>query len=212
MRADQQILLHRQARKEPPSFGHHGDAERSDRGCAEPGDRSPLEDHRTRLRAKQTGHRLEQRRLARAVRADHRHRLAGLGVHIHAEQRLKVAVRGVEADRLEQRHVHASNPRYTRRTSESFITASGAPSASFCPKLNTNKRSAIAKSACTTCSIHTTVMPRALIARSSSTSSDASCSVRPPAISSSNKTFGSVASARASSSRLRSSKVSDPAG
>ena len=43
------------------------------------------------------------------------------------------------------------------------------------------------------------------------TSSRHSCSVSPPAISSRSSSFGSVASARASSSRLRSSSVSEPA-
>ena len=46
----------------------------------------------------------------------------------------------------------------------------------------------------------------------SATSASHSLSVKPPATSSSSSSFGSVASARASSSRLRSSSVSVPAG
>ncbi len=96
-------------------------------------------------------------------------------------------------------------------TSGSSITAAGSPSASRLPKLMTSRRSATASNACTTCSIHTIVTPCSFTRWISSTSSCVSGSVRPPAISSSSSSFGRVASARASSSRLRSSSVSVPA-
>ena len=62
-------------------------------------------------------------------------------------------------------------------------------------------------SAWTTCSIQMIEMPVARTSLMRSTSAAVSCSTRPPATSSSRSTRGPVASARASSSRLRSSSV-----
>ena len=72
-------------------------------------------------------------------------------------------------------------------------------------------RSTTDRSACTMCSIQMIATPSPLMRRIEPTSSGTSCSVSPPAISSSSSTRGRVASARASSSRLRSSSVSAPA-
>src|SRR4030095_2083904 len=114
-------------------------------------------------RGEQPGDRFQERGLAGAVRADDRHRFAGMDLEVDAEQRLEVAVEGRQAVRGEERCRHTSIPRYTRRTSGSAITASGAPSASFAPKLIAMMRSATAISACMTCSIHTIVVPADLI-------------------------------------------------
>ena len=62
------------------------------------------------------------------------------------------------------------------------------------------------------CSIQTIAMPRRFSSRMVATSSCASASVSPPPISSSSSSVGLVASARASSSRLRSSRPSVSAG
>ena len=67
------------------------------------------------------------------------------------------------------------------------------------------------RSACTMCSIQMMATPSRWTRRITSTSSCTSCSPRPPAISSSSSTRGAVASARASSRRLRSSRVRAPA-
>src|ERR1700733_10716113 len=61
------------------------------------------------------------------------------------------------------------------------------------------------------CSIHTMVTPDCLMSWIKATSSRHSASVRPPAISSSSRSCGPLAKARASSSRLRPSKLSVPA-
>src|SRR5262245_11119759 len=91
------------------------------------------------------------------------------------------------------------------------MTASGGPSIRLRPKLIATSRSTAERSACTMCSIQTIATPRARTSRTTPTSSCTSCSPSPPAISSSKSTRGLVASARASSSRLRSSRVRTPA-
>ncbi len=52
----------------------------------------------------ETGDRAQHRRLASAVGAHHRQRLAGLDDHIHAAQRWQVAVGDVDGGELEQAH------------------------------------------------------------------------------------------------------------
>ena len=53
-------------------------------------------------RMHQPGDAAQQRAFARAVGADHRHHLAGLDLQRDAEQRLEVAVVGVDAVDLEE--------------------------------------------------------------------------------------------------------------
>jgi len=47
----------------------------------------------------------QERRLAGAVRADHRDRLAGLDRHRHVEQRLEAAIAGVDVAEHEHRRI-----------------------------------------------------------------------------------------------------------
>ena len=84
------------------------------------------------------------------------------------------------------------------------------PSAISLPKFSTISRLTTATSAFTICSIQTIVRPLWWMPRIVSTSSSHSPWVSPPAISSSSSRRGLVASARAISSRLRSSSGSAP--
>src|SRR5881296_921056 len=91
------------------------------------------------------------------------------------------------------------------------MTAAGGPSIRLRPKLMATRRSTAERSACTMCSIHRMATPRSRMSPTTRTSAWTSGSLRPPAISSNSSTRGPVASARASSRRLRSSSVSAPA-
>ena len=91
------------------------------------------------------------------------------------------------------------------------MTSLGSPSMRLRPKLMATMRCTTASRAWTMCSIQMMEMPSLwrslMVAMRASTSP----SVSPPAISSRSRTLGSPASARASSSRLRSSSGSVPA-
>src|SRR4029453_1190058 len=91
------------------------------------------------------------------------------------------------------------------------MTSSGGPWTSTRPTSMATRRLTTERRAWTMCSIQTIATPSPLMRRTSEISSGSSSSVSPPAISSSSSTRGRVASARASSRRLRSSSVSAPA-
>ena len=80
------------------------------------------------------------------------------------------------------------------------------------PSDSTNTFSARLITACMTCSIMTMVMPRSAMARITGTMSRISDGLRPASTSSSRSSRGSIASARASSSRLRPATVRLAAG
>src|SRR5207253_5364892 len=209
--AHHEIFLGREAGKQPPALGHQRDPAPDDPAGRKTADRLSGELDRFPRRPQQAADSLEESGLARAVRADERRDFAALDLEIHAEQHLGIAVIRIELPGGEEIHGQAASPMYTRCTNGSPITAAGAPSAILRPASSTSSRPAAASSACTTCSIQSMVTPVRWMRRISSTSSIASCSVSPPAISSRRSSRGPVASARASSRRLRSSKVRVPA-
>ena len=153
------------------------------------------------------GDRAQQRRLAGAVGADQRD---GLALVDRRSDTPRTACsrpwRASSAVDLEQRS--------RRRLAEvgvddggvAHAPSSGSPSAMTRPASMQTSRSTTWTSTCTMCSIQTIAMPRRAVAGWSRRSSAASASVRPPPISSSSSTCGSVASARASSRRLRCSR------
>ncbi len=164
--------------------------------------------------------RLEQRRLAGAVGADDRHGLGTSDVEIDSEQRLEVAVARRRAPRrpaglsvtgqpdlgLERRRrgrppAPHSTPSLREDRPRSACGRRRRPS---CGRPRGAGRGRCARS--TRSRRRSSESPR-----SCSTSSSTSASVSPPAISSSSSMLGCVASARASSRRLRSSNVSVPA-
>ena len=177
------------------------------------GERPPVEADRRPSRPAQAGDRLEQRRLAGAVGADDGDASRPPRPRRDAEQRLEVAVAGIERARPRAAASCASSSRRGRRCAprSEAITSCGSPSISL-PAVGDRQHPVDdASSACTMCSIQTIATPVVRRSRTVSTSSCTSGSVSPPAISSSSSSRGPVASARASSSRLRSSSVSVPA-
>ena len=74
--ADEEVLLDRERRKEPPALRHQRDAALHDLRRGEAADRLAAVAHHLRLDADQAGDRLEQRALAGAVGADQRQHLA----------------------------------------------------------------------------------------------------------------------------------------
>ena len=87
-------------------------------------------------------------------------------------------------------------------TAGSRTMSCGAPSAIICPKFSTSTRCASRITTSSTCSTMISVTPAAWMPRRISASAMASAGLRPPATSSSNNMRGSVASARASSTRF----------
>ena len=92
-----------------------------------------------------------------------------LDVERDAEQRLEVAVAGVDATSTSSSasatvsDLADSSPRYTARTAAQDITSCGSPSMSLRPKLIAMIRSTTASRAWTMCSIHTIATPPAWI-------------------------------------------------
>src|SRR6266704_3127466 len=97
-------------------------------------------------------------------------------------------------------------------TRGSRVTSAGLPSAISCTLFSAHVCSDSFISACITCSIMSTVTPLSRIARITGDISETSCGLRPASTSSSKRSFGSVASARASSRRLRPAMVRSRAG
>src|SRR5437667_552336 len=92
-------------------------------------------------------------------------------------------------------------------TRRSAATARGVPSAIFSPKDSTMIRCERDMTARMLCSMRRTEIPPALMAPMSRTMASISVALSPAITSSSKRSVGSVASARASSSRLRSARV-----
>ena len=112
--ADQQILLDAERREQPAAFRHHGDAALHDVGRRQPADRLALETDRLARRRQHAGDGLQEGRLAGAVGADDGDGLAWLDCGRDAEQRLEVAVEGIEVFDGKQRHraaPHTGEPR-----------------------------------------------------------------------------------------------------
>src|SRR5438093_2191212 len=108
--ADLKIFLHRQARKDPPPFGHEHDALLDERVGRLATDRASRKRHGAARHRQRAGDRSQKRRLARAVRADHGDGLPLGHPERHVAQRLEVPVEGRQILDAEQRH-GASMPR-----------------------------------------------------------------------------------------------------
>ena len=212
--ADQEILLDRQRGKQPPPFRHQRDAALTIRTARAPPIALAVEADAPRRARHEPGDGLQEGRFAGAVGADDGDRLAGSTSSVDAEQRLEVAVEGGRARASREAPSDAS-----RLDAEidfahlgESITACGSPSAILRPKFEHDEPVDHGEQR-----MHDVLDPddRDAALRGCRgwcpTSSSHSPSVSPPAISSSSRRRGSVASARASSSRLRSSSVSVPA-
>ena len=104
--ADQQVLLDRQRGKQSPAFRHQCDAAAEHLESWLCSDRRAVEQDVAAARRHHAGDGFQQRALAGAVGADHRHHLAGVDRERDAEQRLEVAVKGVDGAHLEERIRH----------------------------------------------------------------------------------------------------------
>ena len=102
--ADDEVLLDAERGEEPPPLRHHRDSEIDDRRRGQRADGPAVEADGVGRVPYDAGDGAEQRRLAGAVGADDRHRLARLEHHVDAEQRLEIAVAGRQAPGLEEGH------------------------------------------------------------------------------------------------------------
>ena len=151
------------------------------------------------------GDRLQQRALARAIRADHRDDLPARHLQRHALQRAQSAIGG--GDILKPQHSDRRDRRGSRRDCAPRPAARRWSARGRDPAPRRDRTSGSSTSI--TCSTIITVMPRARTSRISCTPDCASTGVRPVSISSSSSSRGSVASARATSSRRFSAGVSE---
>src|SRR5439155_19884310 len=117
--------------------------------------------------------RVHQRRLARAVRAEHADDLPLVDAELGAPQHLEVAVSDVEPLDRQHRAGHCvyARPRYASTTRRSRVTTSGGPSAITSPSWSATMRCATAVITRMLCSITSTVRPPACRSRTSRTSS-----------------------------------------
>ena len=104
--ADQEIFLDGERGKQPPSLRHQRDAARHHLVRRSAADRHAMKHDGVVADRHRAGDAFQQRRFAGAVGADHRHHLALGDAHRDAEQRLEVAVMGVERAHLQQRISH----------------------------------------------------------------------------------------------------------
>ncbi len=91
--------------EDAPALGHLDDPDRDDVVGGHGGQVAAVEDDLSAARPQQSAHRVQHRRLARAVGADERDDLAVIDGQRDATQGLDVAVVGVQVGDLEQRHV-----------------------------------------------------------------------------------------------------------
>src|ERR1700722_17335046 len=152
-------------------------------------------------------------RLPGAVGAEHRRDAAVLDLEIDAVQRPRRAVPGLKILRYQDGQAQFALPRYARMTSGWRLTSSGLPLAMTRPKSSAPTRSLTRMPRFMWCSTRSTETPRrSRIARISSASPSTSEWLSPPAGSSNRRSFGPLASARASSTRLRIPNDRSPAG
>src|ERR1700722_14998159 len=209
--AEAQVLLDGLADEQAPALGREREAARDDRMRGQARDRGAVPFDRPGARRHQSGDRIERRRLAGTVRAEQRHHAAG-----RDPQRPGGAPDGVPVpppempDAKNPRRAHAvarcpcrRRPRYASITSGTRTTSVGFPCAIVCPWLKTSTRCASVMITSMMCSTITMVMPSAWMRRTSAIARWISPGVRPASASSSSMSFGSVASTRAISSRLR---------
>ena len=105
--AELEVLAHGEARKDLAALGDVHDAALDHPVARQAIDALAFEAHLAPARAQEPRDRAQHRRLAGAVGAHHRQRLAPLDDEIDAGQRRQVAVGHVHAGQLELAHVRA---------------------------------------------------------------------------------------------------------
>src|SRR6185295_3457700 len=147
---------------------------------------------------------LEDGGLAGAVGAQHGDDLAALDLQADAAQCLHRAVAGLDVRELQDSVTHAALPRYASITAGCACTSAGVPSAIIRPMLSASTRSETRDTRFMSCSTISTVTPRwRLMSSIQNAMSSVSSGLRPEEGSSSSRSLGSVASARPSSTTLR---------
>src|SRR6266478_1389531 len=200
--AHHEVLRHGQIAEDAPLLGHVAHPEPTDLVGRTAGDLAAVEADAAAGDLDQPHDRLERGRLAGPVAPEERDHLPRPRPQAHAVQDPGEAVAALYRVQLEH---HASSPRYTRCTCASARTSAGRPSAMTRPWCSTMMRSATAKTTSMSCSVKSTVSPRVRAMRSvRAMSAPRSAGAMPAVGSSSRSTSGSLASATASSSFLRS--------
>src|SRR4051812_8281636 len=204
--AEEHVVVHGEKRKQPPALEDVGNADARAPVGRHGVNTLALEMNAARHRTQQPGNRVDERGLAGAVRAEKRHDFAAADMEARLPEDLELAVRNVE--RLERKlrlAVHATYawPRYASTTLGLRATAAGGPSAMTSPMCSAMMRCATAVTTRMLCSITRSVRPPACSSRTSSTSAGIERWSTPPVTSSRRSRRGPVASARASSRRLR---------
>src|SRR3989454_845453 len=200
--AEPDVLAHAEVREEAPPLEHVGDATADDAVSGQTRDGLALEGDGAGARAQQARDAVHQRGLAAAVGAEEGDHLAALDGQARPPERLVVAEQDVEARDLEHHGRHAW-PRYASMTRGLRTISDGGASAMTSPSWSATIRWASSMITRMLCSMTTSARPPACSSRTRRTSPGMVAWSTPPVTSSSSSSRGRVASARASSRRLR---------
>src|SRR5882724_650757 len=198
--AEPDVLAHAEVREEAPPLEHVGDAAADDAVSGQTRDGLALEGDGAR--AQQARDAVHQGGLAAAVGAEEGDHLAALDGQARPPERLVVAEQDVEARDLEHHGRHAW-PRYASMTRGLRTISDGGASAMTSPSWSATIRWASSMITRMLCSMTTSARPPACSSRTRRTSPGMVAWSTPPVTSSSSSSRGRVASARASSRRLR---------
>src|SRR5262245_20507776 len=173
--AELEVLLDRHPGKQARPLHDVGDALLQKGGWTQTTDRFPAEADRSLPGRQEAGDRLEERRLARAVRTEHRHQLAGLDPQRDSAQHVEASIARVHVVdgqhaghgyRASRRRPSRGGPKYDSSTAGLLRSASGVPSAMTRPMASAYMRLDRPITASMLCSMRTMVVPRSLISRS----------------------------------------------
>lgn len=104
IRADQQVLFHRQRWKQAPALWDHSHTHRHDGICGRIADGASIERHRLAIIYQHARDGPHERCFAGTIRADDGNGFTLVEVNIHAKQRLEIAIMGGEIFGRQKRH------------------------------------------------------------------------------------------------------------
>src|SRR5690606_25605025 len=206
-----QVFHDRQERKQPSAFRHHGDALRHDLVGRSAADVLIPEPDRAGPRRDKAGDRAQERRLARSVGTENSHDLAFIDSQVDILEDPDLVVARGNSRKHQQAGHRRRFPIYASTTTGESRISSAVPSAITAPRSRTITRLEKVRTTFRLCSMMRNVRPRSLSCSTSAIARPTSLAFRPAMTSSSRMSSGSVASARATSRRRRSLKVSSPA-
>src|SRR5262245_2694357 len=197
-----EVLHHREIGEDAAVLGHVAEPQARDAPHRKTVYAPAVEDDLAASRSHPPDDALQRRRLPRAVPAEEHRHLARPDFEGDVAEHLRTAVAGAE---VAHRQHHAACPRYTSRTSGFERTSSGLPCAISRPRWSTRMRSACANTVSMSCSVKRTAMRLSRASPATSAISSPRSEADTPAVGSSmRRSVGSLASATASSTRLRS--------